>query len=101
MSLQFQLAMIFLLKTEAFTAADTGEWPRQFIAAVHAAETASLSLSLSLSLSATMLHVPCNRRVPARNQVHLHSTPPTDSQDSTVPCQARFDDAHLYMTNNT
>jgi hypothetical protein len=39
-----------LCKTEAFTAADTGDWPRQFIAAFHTAETASLSFSLSLSV---------------------------------------------------
>jgi len=51
-SLQFQLAVILLCKTEAFTAADTRDWPRQFTAAVNAVETASLC--------ATMLHVTYN-----------------------------------------
>ena len=73
MSLQFQLAVILLCETEDFTAADTGDWPRQFIAAVHAAETTP---PLSLSLCATMLHVTCNSTSSSKesNAFTLNST---------------------------
>ena len=90
---QRHCTVILLCKTEAFTAADTGDWPRQFIAAVHAAET--VPLSLCLTLCATMLHVTCSSISSNKDriQVRLHSTPPTDSRESTVLCEGWFDDA--------
>jgi hypothetical protein len=36
--------------------------------------------------------------VPVRSQVRLHSTPPTDSQESTVLCEGWFDDACIWPT---
>jgi hypothetical protein len=103
MSLQFQLAMIFLLKTEAFTAADTGEWPRQFIAAVHAAETASLSLSLSLSVS-VCYHAPCAMQQTSSskessaftlNSTHRQSRFNSSLSGSFWWCPSVYDQQHL------